>query len=236
VTIDWQACALAARRASAAYIENDDQSRVAFEALGDTWIGQFQDDAHQAVLSVDSGGAAHLSISGTRASQGAIADVLADMSLTPIAVKGGNVTKGVYAGMQNVWDWALSTAPSGVSINVAGHSLGGARTHLTPLFLPTGRIGALHSFEAPKFCDAQFYATYATELARMVCVLNGRDTWAAWPWIDPRWQARPQQDHVWLKDSGFAIIPVAKWPGGGSFGDHGTDLVQTRCEKIAARG
>lgn len=232
--MNWQAIALAAKRANAAYIEDDGQSKTAFAALGDTWIGQFQDQSHQAVLSVDSAGAAHLSISGTRASQGALDDILADISLKPVTVKGGTVTSGVYEGMQNVWDWAISTAPASVAFNVCGHSLGASRTHLTPLFVPAGRIGVLHSFEAPKFAGADFYATYASELAGMVCILNGRDSWAAWPWVDRRWQARPQQDHVWLKDSGFVVIPASQWPGMGRFADHGIDLVQARCEKIAS--
>lgn len=231
--MDWAAIALAAKRANAAYIERDDQSAAAFAALGDTWIAQFQDESHQAVLSVDDAGSTHLSISGTRASQGALKDVIADISLKPVKVKGGTVTEGVYEGMQNVWDWALATAPHGAVFNVAGHSLGAARTHLTPLFVPAVQIGALHSFEAPKFLGANFYATYAAELAGMVCVLNGRDSWAAWPWVSARWQARPQQDHVWLEDSGFAVIPASQWPGAGSFADHGIDLVQARCEKIA---
>jgi hypothetical protein len=233
--MDWAAIVAAAKRANAAYIENDDASAAAFAALGDTWIGQFQDGSHQAVLSVDAAGAAHLSISGTRASQGALEDILADVSLKPVAVKGGNVTSGVYEGMTNVWDWARTTAPHGTVFNVAGHSLGAARTHLTPLFLPVEQIGALHSFEAPKFADKQFYATYAAALSGMVCMLNGRDSWAAWPWVDPRWQSRPQQDHVWLKDVGFTIIPASQWPGMGRFADHSIDLVQARCEKIAAQ-
>lgn len=232
--MDWSAIALAVKRASAAYIEKDDESKAAFEALGDTWVGQYQDESHQATLSVDSDGAAHLSISGTRASQGAIADILADMSLKPADVKGGKVTEGVYEGMQHVWDWALQTAPAGTVFNVAGHSLGASRTHLTPLFIPAGQIGALHSFEAPKFCDAHFYETYSAELAHMVCVLNGRDTWAAWPWpwVDGRWQNRPQQKHVWLQNIAFSVIPWKQWPGAGCFSDHSVDAVQARIEKI----
>jgi hypothetical protein len=105
---------------------------------------------------------------------------------------------------------------------------------LTPLFVPARQIGALHSFEAPKFVDSQFYSTYAKDLAGMVCVLNGHDSWAAWPWFDSRWQARPRQDHVWLKDQGFVVIPAQKWPGAGSFGDHDIDRVLARCERIAA--
>lgn len=232
--MDWSAIALAAKRANAAYVIDAVKSKAAFEALGDVWSSIYSDGNNQAVISVDPAGATHLSISGTRASSLKLGDVFDDVSLDPRPVKGGTVTAGVISGMQEVWNWALSVAPKGEVFNVAGHSLGASRSHLTPLFLPASQIGALHSFEAPKFADSQFYSTYAAELANMVCVLNGRDTWCAWPWIDPRWQARPKQDHIWLKSSGFAIIPPNQWPGGGSFSDHSMDVVQARIEKIAA--
>jgi hypothetical protein len=234
--MDWSAAATAVKRANAAYIEDAAQSKAAFSALGDVWSDIYSDDNNQAVLSVDPSGATHLSISGTRASQVKVMDIFDDVSLEPKQVKGGTVTEGVISGMQEVWDWALSVAPKGAVFSVCGHSLGASRTHLTPLFLPPAQIGALHSFEAPKFCDAQFYATYAAELANMVCVLNGRDSWAAWPWVDPRWQSRPQQDHLWLKDVGFAEIPASQWPGAGRFADHGVDLVQSRVLAIVGSG
>lgn len=232
--MDWAAIAQAARRANAAYIIDPAKSNAAFEALGDVWSDIYSDANNQAVISVDPAGATHLTISGTRASSLKLGDIFDDVSLDPHPVKGGTVTEGVISGMQDVWNWALSVAPKGAVFNVAGHSLGASRTHLTPLFIPASQIGTLHSFEAPKFADSRFYATYAKELSAMVCVLNGRDTWAAWPWIDPRWQARPKQDHVWLKSVGFSVIPASQWPGLGSFGDHSMDVVQTRCEKIAA--
>jgi hypothetical protein len=234
--MDWSAIATAVKRANAAYIEDATKSKAAFELLGDVWSDIYQDKSHQAVISVDAAGGAHLSISGTRASDLKFLDIFADVSLDPVPVKGGNVTRGVYEGMADVWAWVKSVAPAGAVFNVAGHSLGASRTHLTPLFLPANQIGALHSFEAPKFCDAQFYATYAAELAGMVCVLNGRDTWAAWPWKDARWQNRPQQDHVWLKAAGFVEIPASQWPGAGSFADHGVDLVQSRVLAIVGSG
>ncbi|KAA0999045.1 hypothetical protein FVF58_42800 [Paraburkholderia panacisoli] len=222
------------KRANAAYIEDAAQSKMAFSALGDVWSDIFKNSSHQAVMSVDASGGTHLSISGTRASNLHVLDLFADVSLEPKQVKGGAVTEGVVQGMQEMWDWAFSVAPAGSVFNVTGHSLGASRTHLTPLFLPPAQIGALHSFEAPKFCDAQFYATYAPELASMVCVQNGADLWAAWPWIDPRWVARPQPEHYWLNDVGFDLIPASQWPGGVNPLDHDVSLVQRRVVAIAA--
>jgi hypothetical protein len=236
MSVDWQAAALAVKRANAAYIIDPTQSKSAFEALGDVWSDLYTDSNNQAVMSVDPAGRTHLSIAGTRASSLKLADIFDDVSLDPHPVQGGCVTDGVISGMQEVWNWALSVAPKGAVFNVAGHSLGASRTHLTPLFLPASQIGTMFSFEAPKFADSRYYATYATQLAGMTCFLTGRDTWAAWPWVDPRWQARPQQDHVWLKSSGFGMIPASQWPGAGSFADHSIDLVQSRIMAIAGSG
>lgn len=234
--MDWSATATAAKRANAAYIEDAAQSKAAFSALGDVWSDIYSDANNQAVVSVDSSGATHLSISGTRASSLKLLDIFDDVSLDPHPVKGGMVTEGVISGMQEVWDWALSVAPAGSVFSVCGHSLGASRTHLTPLFLPAKQIGALHSFEAPKFCDAAYYATYTAELANMVCTLNGSDLWAAWPWIDPRWTARPQPKHYWLKDVGFDVIPASAWPGGADPADHNMSLVESRCVAIVGSG
>lgn len=239
--IDWQAAALAAARANAAYVIDECASKSAFEALGDTWIAQYQNACHQAVISADADGETYLSISGTRASALKVMDVLADMSLDPIAVNGGNVTAGVYEGMQDLWQWVLDTVPAGDVVHVAGHSLGGSRTHLTPLFLRAAQIGRLHSFEAPKFADAAFYAAHAAALSGMVCVLNGADLWASWPWKegplkDLRWQARPGVQHVWLVDDRgtFSVVPGNQWPEGADPLDHDMSRVQARVDAIAA--
>lgn len=234
--MDWSATAKAVRRANAAYIIDAAQSKKAFEALGDVWSDIYSDSNNQAVISVDQSGATHLSISGTRASNLKLGDIFDDVSLDPHPVKGGTVTEGVISGMQGVWDWALSVAPAGSVFHLTGHSLGASRVHLWPLFVKPEQIGSAYSFEAPKFCSAEYYTTYAAELAGMACFLNGRDTWAAWPWIDPRWQGRPQQDHYWLQSTGFKVIPASRWPGLGSFADHGIDLVQSRVLSIVGSG
>lgn len=234
--IDWQACALAAARSNAAYVIDQTASQAAFSALGDVWIGMYQNASHQAVLSADASGETHLSISGTRASALKVMDVLADMDIAPRPVQGGTVTQGVYEGMAGLWQWVFQTIPAGDIVHVAGHSLGAVRTHLTPLFLPAAQIGRLHSFEAPKFADATFYASHAAALANMVCVLNGADLWAAYPWRNPQWCARPLPIHVWLKDDQgtFQMIQGSQWPGGVDADDHDISRVQARVEAIVA--
>lgn len=234
--INWQAAALACARANAAYLIDAASSKVAFEALGDVWIGQYANASHQAVLSADAAGETHLSISGTRASSLKLMDVFADVSLEPVSVKGGTITQGVVDGMRQMWDWVLETVPDGDIVHVAGHSLGGSRAQASPAFVDAARLGAIHSFAAPKFIAADFFTSHADVVAQMVCVLDGSDGWASWPWFDPRWTARPPIDHIWLKsDAGdFQMIPGQQWPDGWVFADHSVDRYQARIEKVAS--
>ena len=219
--------AIAAQRANAAYIEDEAASKAAFSAIGDVWVAMYKNDSHQAVLSVRGDGITYLSISGTRT--GFNIDAFEDISLEYVQVKGGGVTEGVYEGMEDMWRWAAETSPSGAKFSVCGHSLGGSRVHLTPLFVAPEHIGNLFSFEAPKFCNANYYATYQKELSGMLCFLNGSDLWAAWPWHDDTWNSRPLLNHVWLTgDNGqYKMIPGDEWPGD-HFADDPLDHEMTR--------
>ncbi|MPW16888.1 hypothetical protein GCT13_08070 [Paraburkholderia sp. CNPSo 3157] len=235
--MDWQALVLACRRANASYIENDDASKRAFEALGDVWVSQLQDDSHQAVLSVDSSGATWLSISGTRSSDGQLADVWRDVQLAPVEINGGHVTQGAASGMQNVFDWALSTAPSGAALNLTGHSLGAVSVSVAPAYVPAGRIGKIFSVAAPKFIAADFFTSHAAVFQRLTACVNSADGWASWPWFDRRWQYRAPVQTVWLKnDQGaFQMLDDGnKWPGGWRFSDHDIDSYQARLASISA--
>ncbi|NPT59131.1 hypothetical protein [Paraburkholderia elongata] len=236
--MDWSAATLACKRSNAAYLIPEADSRSAFEALGDTWIGQYANASHQAVLSADSAGETHLSISGTRAGSLKLMDVFADVSLEPVKIAGGTITQGVVEGMQQMWDWVLATVPAGDVVNVNGHSLGGIRAQASPAFIDAARLGTIHSFAAPKFIAADFFAAHADVVARMVCVLNGEDGWCSWPWFDDRWQTRPPIDHVWLKANpgAFTMIPGPQWPNGWVFADHDVDRYQARLQAIAGSG
>lgn len=233
--MDWHALLMAAKRANAVYVEGDGPSQAAFVQLGDRWLGQFRNATHQAVLSTDPTGQVWLSISGTRVSQFELADVIEDASLEPQVVVAGKVTQGVVYRMAEVWNWVAQIVPKDRTIAVTGHSLGGARTHLTPLFLDAVRIQSIYSFEAPKFCNGAYYDTYKDLFqAKMICVLNGRDSWAAWPWVDMRWQDRPRQDHLWLNNGSFQMIDPKNWPGLGKMSDHSMDTVEANIAQLVA--
>lgn len=223
----------AAKRAQAAYIIDAKAAQAAFEALGYGWIGQYQDEDSQAVLTHDPSGAVNLSISGTRFSAGKIGDLIDDLQTDPYDVgAGAHVTRGPYESAAEIWAWAKAAVPAGAVFNVEGHSLGGWRTSYTPLFLPITQIGTLHAFEPPKGANAAYYARFATELANLVIVGNGRDIWFGYPRLGD-WIHRPG-NMIWLRSTGFSVINTAAWLGGLSLGDHSIDLVVSRLEAIAA--
>jgi hypothetical protein len=229
----------AAQRSSAAYFTHPDQSKAVFEHLGYTWIGLWQNGSSQAVLSMKDG-QIYVSIAGTRASAWKLEDIFLDVDLTPMVVDAASnsrVTCGVHADLVDLWAWVLLQIHAAMSastvIHVDGHSLGGARTQLTPLFVATQHIGNLYSFEAPKFADANYFAKYMTAMPNLVCTLNGADGWAAWPWIDHE-MVRPPIPHLWLKEtSWFEWIEPSEWPGGMNFADHDIDAVVKKLQMFA---
>jgi hypothetical protein len=226
----------AAKRAQAVYIVDPALSKKSFEALGHTWIGQFQDADSQAVLSRDSAETVCLSISGTRFSDGKLGDLLDDIDLEAVDLGDGVlVAHGAYDGLVEIWKWAKGLVLAGTVFDVCGHSLGGWRSLYTPLFLEAGQIGVIHAFESPKGATAAYWSKYAAELGRAVSVCNGRDLWYGWPFlpipVDYRHAPTPL---IWLQDEGYKLITPDQWPGGLWFHDHSIDLIVLRLEAIVA--
>lgn len=243
----------AARRAEAAYFTHADQSKAVFEHMGYAWLGMWQNDSSQAVLSIKEG-FVFLSISGTRASALKLEDIFLDVDLTPLQVQAswwqvangviinnGQVTAGAYADMKEIWQWAQEKINSAalanmkVIFNVDGHSLGGARAQLTPLFLPKEQIGCVYSFESPKFAETNYFQWALPYMPHLVCTLNGGDGWAAWPWNDTV-MIRPPIPHLWLQAPnryGYDWIEPHLWPGGMNFKDHDIDAIVARLTRLA---
>lgn len=217
----------AACRAQAAYILDDADARAAFEGLGLTFIARYENDSHQAVVSVD-GERAYLSISGTRFGHD-LGDLLDDLHVGAHDFGGGaQAPAGVVEGLDEVYAWAASLMPPGTTWHIEGHSLGGERALMSGMFLPAAQIAAVHAFEAPKCGNPALWLQLAPVLERTVCVVNGADLWFGWPqaaaWLHPLIL------HQWLKDNaGHAeqIMPTA-WPGGTAPGDHDISLVVNR--------
>lgn len=223
----------AVKRSAAAYIEDAAQARAAFEALGLTFVSQYRNDSHQAVVSRDAEGRAYLSISGTRfgRSLGDLFDDVRDLETKDLG--GGRlVSAGAFEGMLDLWNWAHSLAPADAVWNVDGHSLGGQRAMYTGVFNAIDRIGEIHAFEAPKAANKAFWDWQMPALASAVCVVNAADLWFGWPQISDL--SHPPRDHLWLHDDAgaFTVIKPDQWPGGADPADHAIELVAKRMQAI----
>jgi hypothetical protein len=104
-------------------------------------------------------------------------------------------------------------------IDITGHSLGGARTHLAPAVFPLNRIGRRVSFAAPKAANAAYWSE-GEACASLTRVVYGRDLWAGYPWI-AEWCQPPSM--LWLHDGIAAETTEAAWPGGLRAAHHSID-------------
>jgi hypothetical protein len=210
----------AAQRSQAAYIEDLVGATAAFLALGNTVLGQYKNETHQAILSKDSAGLFYLSISGTRFSEPDNVDILDDVYLAPVPTpKGGQVSAGVASGMQDFWDWVWKIIPSTSTINLEGHSLGAERVLLSPVYLPKEQIGDIYAFEPPQFATQAYWDAYRDELSGAIQTVCGSDIWFNYP---------PDQGYVhdhssqvyWLQPDSIELIYPFDWKGGLSTDDH----------------
>ena len=243
---DFVRLALSARRCNAAYIVDPRAASQAFAALGSTFISQYRNLNHQAVLSRDSAGQVTLTISGTRFSAGPIfdrvGDLLADIDWTPKEIEPGIlVADGAHSGLDEMWAWVFKNLPFGYAgtINVEGHSLGGWRTAYSPVHCPRSWVGTLTAFEPPKAGNAAFWDKYMAGVDYTVVVL-GRDPWFAWPWESAGMLIqRPGTGLIWLDNGKFNITTDWDWPGVNPldirFSDHGPDTVITALAALAAK-
>jgi hypothetical protein len=220
----------AGQRAEAAYIVDPVAAKAAFEQLGMTFLGQFQDSTHQGVVSQDAKGRYYVTITGTRWSEGFGADLLNDIWLAPVkAPKGGLVASGVYCGMKDFWAWVLSKVPAGAVLNIEGHSLGAERALLAPIFLSPAQIGDLYAFEPPQCATQEYWDAYRDELSQAVVTVCGLDLWFNWP---PRqgYVHDAQMQVLWLLSTGSQWILPANYKGGSSASDHHIAEVNSRLQ------
>ena len=233
--MNWTPLLAAAKRAQAAYLPDECDARTAFESMGLTFVGRHCDLVHRAVLSCDAEGATYLSISGTRFNEANNIDLLDDLYLLPIhAPRGGIVASGAHSGMAELWQWVMSAVPPNTIINIEGHSLGGERALLTPLFVPSAQIGALYVFDAPKCASQSYWDAYRSELAGAVCTVHGRDVWYGWP-LGDLYCHDAQGEVLWLADGMYRKVDPAMWPGGLSVEDHRIDAIVETIERLATQ-
>ncbi len=230
MTFDLTTVLAAAERSSAAYLIDPEASRAAFENLGLTWHGLYQNDDHQAVVTSDAAGRCYLSIAGTRFADGKLGDVLDDLDASWVNVgQGAEVLNGAYRGCRGLFSWAQAQVASGARWSVEGHSLGGWRARYSPLFLPTAQLDQLVTFESPRSANAAYYARFADVFdAATLAVVNGHDLFVGWPWLSTEACHPPQAWWHLLGDGTLSIEDPSTWPGGLSI-----ELVVSRLRALA---
>lgn len=207
---------LAANLANAVYIEDRATAAAAFAALGQTLIDQFQNAAHQAVVSRAGNGDWWLSISGTRVTEGDVqdgaGDLWEDFDVTPLAAPGGGlVGTGAYNGLGDMWGWALKLIPGNAPIKGCGHSLGDWRLAYTRLFLGVERIAHLYGFEGPKPFDAAGWAVHGLPPELYTKFVFEHDIWVGYPWVSPFIQRPgPTLAHITTVGAGYQLDIVAE--------------------------
>lgn len=220
----------AGQRAEAAYIVDPVAAKTAFEELGMTFLGQYQDSTHQGVVSMDAKGRYYVTITGTRWSEGFGADLLADIWLAPIkAPKGGLVPSGVYCGMKDFWTWVETKVPAGTVLNIEGHSLGAERALLAPIFMDSSLIGDLYAFEPPQCATQDYWDAYRDDLKNAIVTVCGQDAWFNWP---------PHQGYVhdaqmpllWILSIGCQWVMPAAYRGGANTNDHQITEINQRLQ------
>lgn len=223
----------AARLSAAAYVDDRAAREAAIAALSLSAVDTYENGDHRALLCGDGRGRFVLVLCGTRFSDGNLHELFDDEDVLPVELPFGlKVMAGFHAGMADLYKWALDRLPAAAPIELTGHSLGGARAHLAPLFIDPPRIRQITSFGAPKAANRAYWATYAGVPLRRV--VNGRDLWAGYPWLGDWVQPAPL---YWLdaRPSGGAEILTTtedRWPGGIRAGDHSID--SGYCKNLAA--
>lgn len=208
-----------------AYVDDAAEQQKAVQRLGLSFLDRYENKDHQAfVAKLEDRNI--LAISGTRFSDGNIRELLDDEDVLPS--ENPEVMEGFYSGGYELFGWAnkVSTTP----LIVTGHSLGGARTHTAPLFLPKEKINALVSFAAPKAATEDYWDKFSAPLTRVV---HARDLWVGWPFLGEWKQPEPM---LWLHDSRADNTTQSKWPGGLNAVDHSITNGYMRSLQLLAAG
>ena len=213
-------------RCDAVYLSDSVQAKDRFVALGSVVLGRYSNAGHQAIVHRDQDGWATLTICGTRVSEGSLrehtVDLFEDIDFTPYDLGGGTmVASGALSGLSQLFRWAEALFQPNESIRIEGHSLGGQRSHLAPLFIPLSRLDRVIAWEPPKAGNDQYYQSHSGWFDRTITVVNGADPWAAWPWTCET-LVHPPRSILWLRQNRWEWTTRSSWGGGSilSASDH----------------
>jgi hypothetical protein len=197
---------LLARLCNLAYVDSEPVRVKSADALGIIYLATYETVDHRAFLATQRDRTI-LVLCGTRFSDGNWRELFDDEDLLPASANPA-VMAGFHRGCAEMFGWAREKAPQ--IDTVTGHSLGGARAHLSPLWLGPKEIV---SFGAPKCGTATYWKNSATPLIRVV---HEHDFAPAFPFISEFIQATPL---LWLHDGKIVEAQEAEWFGD-SLADH----------------
>lgn len=238
--IDWHDLLLAARECEASYLDTDEAARVAFQALGCTYIDRLETDVAQAVIMIAPDGVLDCVITGTRFSEGTawetIRDLGQDADFIPVPVEGGgHVPAGALVRTKAIWAWLRPLLGPGQRFRVRGHSLAAQCGAAVLLVFPNGQIVSITSIEPPKGGTAPFWIAHSDMLPLMTVVVHGGDPFFAWPPLAFGLR-HPPIPTLWLKTvpGQWAVLDRPdSWPGPTEdFSDHDISIIAAAIEAI----
>lgn len=209
-----------------AYTDDPSKQLAQFAALNFQTLGRYEGPDHRALL-IRNNDRHVLALCGTRFSDANVHELFDDEDVLPVDLGDGRrVMQGFHRGMADLAAWAFGLTDA--VLEVTGHSLGGARSHLMPLFAPAERMGQITSFAAPKAANRAYWAT-CPAIRRVV---NARDLWAGYLWLGEWCQPDAM---LWLGNGALTPMTESQWIGGIRASDHSiTDGYIAALQKLAA--
>lgn len=186
-------------------------ARPAVEALEMRYISQIGNGGCEALI-VQWGGYCVVVLQGTRVLESiSLPEIWDDFDSGAVILPNPNggqtlrVHSGFWLPLAALWPRIQGLTLEGLPLLVTGHSLGGARAHLTPALAP---VAAVVSFGAPKSADDAFWAAYYP-IEPPLRVVYERDFAPNWPY-EPSWLTHPAAV-AWL--TGGKLIETQRRPG-----------------------
>lgn len=242
---DFKALLQSITLADMAYEPDDATARAAFAARGYTVLDRYSDDEAQALALLAPDGRQILDITGTRASEGALAARAVDVGEDIVEVfppdqigVDAKIASGAHLRATRVWGKLGPLFDTGRPMMGIGHSLGGDTVHALPGIAGVDRFQWLHAWEPPKVANDAYFQMCGWPNDNFLTVINGFDWWADYPWPIINFQKlkHPPGPILWLSNGGWEWVTRETWPGGQLLhaSDHDSSLISGIVAKLAA--
>lgn len=170
----------AAQLANTVYLGSTDSTQKALSPLGHTLLTRVSDDDYQVIITRKQG-LNYVVFAGSRPMIEYPEDWIDDSDFIPNDDTLPGAFPGFCNGLVKMWQTKLllHIYPAFPYCRIIGHSLGGARALLTPLFFSPDFIHSIVTFGAPKVLSINAIKEYPSHKAFQI--IHDRDTLASWP-------------------------------------------------------